>query len=507
MNHKTRIVWILLAALALMVSSFGAAAGAKPTVASSGNVFTVYPTGGDDTENIRQAFELAKTAGPGSTVLLAPGNFKTRLMEIWDFDGYFKGSGEGVTVIDTFPDQECQSLVNANRWPGLFMFFRGYPRVSDLKIHITPANPCLEYNFPPGGPDFNITWIIGIEIVASPFNPLTDCMVLQKEPVRGLVERVTIEAEPWDVYEQWTLWGGLWFGGLGSTLLTIDEECPYRVKFGEGNFTIRNTTVRNTIFGLSPNNLVNSIVQISDSFLEENASGIPVNDFSGSVLEIRNNVLEAGDTGIVIAIGAANSVPYIAAPSAFNIHHNEFNTFSDSIQLFDYENTEVYYPPQGSRIKANIHHNHMVIYPEYANAVWGEFVDGVLVHQNTVEGNSLFAFAFGAWGPSRYGQIMGNDLHNYTSNFDPPSKIYLGPGTEHYRVVVDEADSVWDEGTNNTVNEMIKRMKPGMGPMLLEILKEKLGSLPSAFPSSAPIQGMSLYAQRNYLYLPVVQSK
>jgi len=507
MNHKTRIVFVVLAALALIISSFGAAAGAKPTIASSGNVFTVYPTGMDDTENIMEAFELAKSAGPGSTVLLAPGNFKTHLMEIWDFDGYFKGSGEGVTVIDTFPDQECQGLVDANRWPGLFMFFRGYPRVSDLKIHITPANPCLEYNFPLGGPDFNITWIIGIEIVASPFNPLTDCMILQKESVRGLVERVTIEAEPWDVYEQWTLWGGLWFGGLGSTLPTIDEECPNRQKFGTGDFMIRNTTIRNTIFGLSPNNLADSNLQISDCFLDGNASGIPVNDLSGSELEISNNVLEAGGAGIVIAIGAANSIPYIAAPSAFNIHHNEFNTFGDSIELFDYDKIEIFYPPQGSHIKANIHHNHMVIYPDYANAVWGELVDDVIVHQNTVEGNSQFGLAFGWWGPSLNGRIMGNDLHNYTSIIDPFKKIGLNVGTENYKVTVDEEDSVLDLGTNNTVNEKVKRGQFGYDAAFVEMMNQKMAMGKEFMPWSPRYQVLPLLAPVNYLYMPVVQAK
>ncbi len=340
MKHKTRIVLVVLAALALFLSSFGAAAGAKPVVASSGNVFTVYPTGVDDTDNILQAFDQAKAAGPGSTVLLAPGNFKVRLMEIWDFDGYFKGSGEDATVIDTFPDQECQSLVDAYRWPGLFMFFRGYPRVSDLKIHITPANPCLVYNLPLGGPDFNVTWIIGMEIMSSPVNPLTDCYVLQKESLRGLVERVTIEAEPWDLYEQWSLWGGLWFGGQPSTQPIGYNECPYHLKFTEGDFTIRNTTIRNSYYGLSPNDMTDSHVKISDSVLEGNEFGIPVNDLSGSELEILNNVFEAGNVGIIIAIGGYNPVPYIDAPSAFNIHHNEFNTFGDSIELFDYDKIE-----------------------------------------------------------------------------------------------------------------------------------------------------------------------
>jgi hypothetical protein len=455
MKPTVRNLFFVFAALVLSLSTIGAAAGAGSNKNDAGLVFTVYPTGVDDTDNIQQAFAQAQSAGPRSTVLLAPGNFKIRLIEIWDFDGYFKGSGQDVTFIDTFPDQECQDLVYANRWPALLMFFRGYPRISDLTIHITPANACQIYNFPAGGSDFNITWIIGLEILTAPFNPETDCQEQKIEPVSGLVERVTIEAEDWDVYEQWTLWGALWFGGISGTGDLWSQDCPFHAKFSQGPFVIRQSTFRNSIYGLSPNNVKNSPVTMNHNFIEGNAVGIPVNDPSGSTLVISNNDLEAWGNGIVIFTGAANPVPYIASASTFNIHHNEINTVGDSIQLFDYENTETSYPPQGSRLIANIHHNHMTLYPDYFNAVWGEWVDNVLVHHNTIEGTSEYALAFGWLGPTRDGKILANDLSNYTST-TPVFNINLGWGTENYLVKGNINGSVLDEGTNNRIDNPLQ---------------------------------------------------
>jgi hypothetical protein len=33
-------------------------------------------------------------------------------MEVTDFDGTFKGSGQEVTILDTFEDQDCQAWID-----------------------------------------------------------------------------------------------------------------------------------------------------------------------------------------------------------------------------------------------------------------------------------------------------------------------------------------------------------------------------------------------------------
>ncbi len=169
--------------------------------------------------------------------------------------------------------------------------------------------------------------------------------------------------------------------------------------------------------------------------------------------------------------------------------------------------SKIFYPPQGAHIKANIHHNHMVNYPDYAFAVWGEWVDDVIVHQNTVEGNSQFGLVFGWWGLSYNGKIMENDLSNYTSISDPFKEIGLGPGTENYKVTVYEEDSVLDLGTNNTVNERPRRGQFGYDAAFIEMMNQKMMLGKEFMPWSPRYQVLPLLAPVNYLYLPAVQAK
>jgi hypothetical protein len=178
--------------VAMMLIAVAPAAAASPDfVQQSGKVFTVYPSGGDDTANIQKAFDKAVAAGPGSTVKLAAGNFRTRFIEVWNFDGTFKGAGQNATVIDTFADQDCQAVVDNNRWPALFRFFRGYVRVLDMAFHITPAMPCKPYLFGDFGADYMASWIDALLIQPSPFVPESDCAAVKKEMVSGSITRVT----------------------------------------------------------------------------------------------------------------------------------------------------------------------------------------------------------------------------------------------------------------------------------------------------------------------------
>ena len=65
------------------------------------NHVTLAPSlGGDDTDQIQQAFETVKAAGPGGTVELAAGTFTiSRPVAVADFDGTFKGAGKDQTIV------------------------------------------------------------------------------------------------------------------------------------------------------------------------------------------------------------------------------------------------------------------------------------------------------------------------------------------------------------------------------------------------------------------------
>jgi len=89
-----KLIVLTLVALGLLL-----VASAAPALASA-KTFSVHPSGGDDTANIQAAFNAAVKAGPGSTVQLSAGHFYTNNIVVKNFDGSFRGAGEGRTTID-----------------------------------------------------------------------------------------------------------------------------------------------------------------------------------------------------------------------------------------------------------------------------------------------------------------------------------------------------------------------------------------------------------------------
>ena len=141
----------LLVFIALVIGLLGLFAA--PALASS-KTFYVHPSGSSDTHNIQAAFNAAVKAGPGSTVQLTAGHFYTNTVLVKNFDGYFKGAGEGKTTIDclrgkypagTYPDGTpvpgVKVLPHTTYFPFLVGFEGGDVRASDMSFDITAVSP------------------------------------------------------------------------------------------------------------------------------------------------------------------------------------------------------------------------------------------------------------------------------------------------------------------------------------------------------------------------------
>ena len=77
----------------------------RPTfVIQQANVFTVLPTGTDDTVNLQCAFDAAVAAGPGANVRLVAGAYHIAQIVVNDFFGAFSGAGPDWTAIYNLPD-------------------------------------------------------------------------------------------------------------------------------------------------------------------------------------------------------------------------------------------------------------------------------------------------------------------------------------------------------------------------------------------------------------------
>lgn len=118
---------------------------AAPALASAAT-FYVHPSGGNDTQAIRKAFNAAVKAGPGSIVQLGAGQFYTNSVFVQGFRGTFRGAGKGKTVIDTLQGLGSGQPAVPVTWgvepfPFLVGFSGGNVRVSSMSFNITGMTP------------------------------------------------------------------------------------------------------------------------------------------------------------------------------------------------------------------------------------------------------------------------------------------------------------------------------------------------------------------------------
>ncbi|MBD3276225.1 MAG: hypothetical protein GF372_12990, partial [Candidatus Marinimicrobia bacterium] len=118
----------------------------------SEEVFTVEPTGGDDTENIKAALSAAQAAGEGSVIYFAPGHFHTDYLILTDFVGTIKGAGMDQTIISPIPKLdfgdgpfEYDFPTYENPWPNFITFIRGNITISDLTLYVEDPAPVIPY--------------------------------------------------------------------------------------------------------------------------------------------------------------------------------------------------------------------------------------------------------------------------------------------------------------------------------------------------------------------------
>ncbi len=488
MKTKTFVRTILccLAALVLAVNATGVSASPGGSVKQTGNVVTVSPSGTDDTPNFQKAFSLAKAAGPGSTVRLAAGNFRIRWMEVKDFDGYFKGAGQAVTIIDTFAGQDCQPMIDIDQGPSLLQFTRGYPRVSDLSFHITPAAPCQPYLLTAWGPDWKESFINVLTITASHWNPQTDCASIQKEKVSAWVTNVTIQGEDgmrWNgetdpffsnVFEAIQVGGAI-------TNHAWDGVCVYQSKFGQGIFRLTDNTFRKVSDGILPYGVYNSSVVLSSNTYDTlQGTAMLASDDSGSVVEMAHNRMQTvGGSAIFIWQGGAPTKPFIQTASVFNIHDNDISAFGEGngVTVWDQDNLGTPYagyPSTGKRVVLIVRDNRFTLNPPDVWGVWLEGVDDALILNNKFSGNSAAAVEAGYWGPTRRGIIAGNEVSKYTLSSGSPYKIELQAGTENYIVTGVPAEAILDLGTNNLINGTRTQVRSMLNQALRAELSQKL---------------------------------
>jgi hypothetical protein len=239
-------------------------------------VYTVLPTGIDDTANIQCAFNDALQAGSGRTVHLASGTYHIAQIVANGFQGQFEGAGPEQTLIENLPnltvapgDFYLSAPSASNPWPALFAFVNGDFSISNLAIHIVGDTPTKPWT------------IFGID---PPVQDLAGAVLLLGDEIHVTVDHVSVEGE----VDATSMYGynlvqAIYFEGwVGAA--------PWKPI--SGSFQVTNSTFRRMASGTPVLNLENATVVIKNNTYEDLHWGQEVCDLVNSSVEFSNNQVD-----------------------------------------------------------------------------------------------------------------------------------------------------------------------------------------------------------------------
>jgi len=368
-------------------------------VTQAGKVFTVLPTGLDDTANIQCALNAATALGAGSTVQLACGTYFTGMIEVTGFNGTFKGEGKDATIIHSLPNLPCGDVLAADL-PALFKFRLSQAKVSDLTIDITDPAPCMEYWY--GQEMFAELFVTGTS------SAVTGCDDLPGPSLSGVtVERVGFKGV------------GNWEDGYNARYgLLFAPECWSETAKIQGDAIITGSSFEELEIAVGGFQLQSCTVRIGGGPPLKNTTtdvreGILFEDFNDTAMEISYNDIQAYWANLEAY--HADFWPANPQMSTYLVTHNTIrvDVYSDGMWMQDTLADE----SCGKMFQADIADNDFVINTECCAAIngWGGMKD-VLVRNNRFTGHGGWGIRMGwVWpdSPDAGWLIKGNNFQNF----------------------------------------------------------------------------------------------
>jgi hypothetical protein len=458
-------VALALLALALAACSSSTTTSSSPKAAAGSSAathtFVVSPSGRNDTAHIQAAFNAAIKAGAGSTVQLTAGHFYTNNIFVRNFDGTFKGAGEGRTVIDTLrgnpktPDAPGVSVLpDACSWPSLFVFKGGDIRASDMSFDITAPSPAESWN---------VWWNGG---AAGDY--LGDIVVVTGNVVSSDFEHVAFIVGA---------------GNDPNGYYNADEDlavCATGPADASGEpsafwHTRGTDSVSDCSFsgeqGVEITGLTGGRATVSDNVINASALGCLLFDNSNSTVAVSHNRMSssAGENfnlwqGFQASFGAGAPLPPLPAPQyLISDNHIVATGAAGGVSVEDDS------APQNmpARLDATIADNTIVL--DNDGTVGGidrHYAQGVKVLHNHISGTGLAAvdvgcnshFGKSSAGSAGYWQIVGNDVSRLiasTARGGPGAQIWFGKQAKHCRVVGGSTKTtVVDQGSGNKLKNV-----------------------------------------------------
>jgi hypothetical protein len=405
-----------------------------------GEVFVVRPNGTDDTEPLKQAFEDAINAGPGSVVKLVGGNYIIGFIEIREFYGSFIGAGKGKTVITAKTGLDCDAMAGNGLYNYLIDFVGGNTCISDMTIKVTDGTLCSNGN--------------GLDgfLIFADFNTNYKSIDNYVKAKVDNVEFIGYQLGSW-WYSPWNaLAGGSNTFASGVSRAHIDLQVTNCIfdAFGWGTQFIG---VKEGKLILGTNGSGNTFSNCAESvFIWDN--------INTNVEVVRNTFnIQAGYDGVDFDNRTWGG--YIADPQTratlCNVEGNKFNLEGDNcLGLWLHDHRIVYYPGTELPVLMEVKSNQFNFISELSYGV--EMIEGVkaVIRNNKFTGKGVFGFyadalnGNGVW--SENCLLLGNNFS--TASFSDVA-LWLGPFTRNFKVVgIGKNTTIRDEGTNNVITEM-----------------------------------------------------
>ena len=425
----------------------------KTFVMYSGSVFKVFPNGKDDTKKILDAFDKAKAAGPGSVVQLAAGTYKIGFIEVWDFQGIFRGAGKGKTIITNLPDLPQGEVFSGNSiYPALLKFVGGNFSMTDMTIHLNDGNAVALPD--PVGDLYCILFLAESSVHHTPPFKKFKASVDNIDFIAGYDGGTGFS--PFSSSTMFNVWS--------SIMISNDDQWGLLPTKGDAEISITRCKMENDVFGT----WIWGFNQESSANIENNqftggAMQILMASCFGSEIKIKNNQFRKGSFND-LCVDSWNWLGWIpdftlTKRAHFTITGNNFQSPQGVISLYMNDAFRPLFPDEG--------------FPQLFDVMGNNFDTrngGMAIQSlNNVDArilNNKFS-GTGAVGVSIDG-VDGN------STTDPPTtttfaeninlignsffaatytdaSVYLGPYSRNCKVVGANVDKVVDNGVNNSI--------------------------------------------------------
>lgn len=416
----------------------------KSGIKKCGEVIVVNPSGGDDTQALKDAFEEAKQSGPGATVQLLKGTYTIGMIEVHDFNGCFMGAGKGKTIITNKMELPCEEVWEQNALPALLKFIGGDINILNMTFQFQDGDPCL-----PGYWNDILYGDLACGLVLADYG---GTYVPDKRYIKSKVDNVDFIAG--------NDGGHGVYGTIGNVAMLIycgndkvfaDDFMP----LSTGNISITNGNFKDGLTG--PDFWAfdeKSVLKAERNVISGGSQQIFMGSLMGPDVTVKNNTFKNG-TWIDLYINGADWGYYPGIlplkESRFTISGNKFESPKGIISIYMSDFFRTADPagvfPQLYDVKDNVFNNE-----EGGIAIQCEITKNTKIWNNKFLGTGATGVFINGDEPTgtyaEKNQVIGN---NYFGAAYTDAAVYLGPYSKNCKVVGVKSDQVVDMGVNNSV--------------------------------------------------------